>query len=165
MDPLFTRRSCRSFTDDPVTDEDVHAVLLAAMAAPTAVNARPWEFYLTRDTDLMARLAACSPYAHPATQAPVLVAACYYDDCTAPEYAQIDMAIACENLMVSAASRGLGTVLLGIAPEDDRMAAVKDVLDLPEHVRCFGLIPLGHPAHEAAPHGDDVWDRDRVHWL
>lgn len=165
MDPIYARRSCRSFTDEPVTEKDVRAVLQAAMAAPTAVNARPWEFYVTRDASLMERLASVSPYAGPASKAPVLVVPCYRDDCRAPEYAQIDMAIACQNLMLEAAARGLGTVLLGIAPESERMAAVKEVLALPEHVECFGLVPLGHPAHEAAPHGDDVWDEERVHRL
>lgn len=165
MDPVLSRRSCRSFTDEPVDDEDLEALLRAAMAAPSAMNGQPWEFYLTRDPALMERLAATSPYAGPAAKAPVLVVPCYREDCAASEYAQIDMALACENLMVRAEGLGLGTVMLGVAPEADRMEAVARELGLPAGVKAFALFPVGHPARTHAPHGDDVWDAGRVHWV
>ncbi len=84
-------------------------------------------------------------------------------DCTAPEYAQIDMAICCENLMLEADNLGLGTVLLGIAPEEDRMKKVKEILELPNGVECFGLIPMGYPKMKLPE--KNTFDEARVHYV
>jgi len=44
IDTIFKRRSIRKFTDQPVEKEKLVMLLEAAMAAPTAMNAQPWEF-------------------------------------------------------------------------------------------------------------------------
>ena len=43
-DAIFKRASVRRFTDDPMTDDEVRAVLRAGMAAPSGGNQQPWEF-------------------------------------------------------------------------------------------------------------------------
>jgi nitroreductase len=40
MDPVLSRRSIRSYTEQGLTEEDREALLSAAMAAPTAMNTR-----------------------------------------------------------------------------------------------------------------------------
>ena len=44
LETIMTRRSVRTFTDEPVTDVEIDTVLRAAMAAPSAHNGRPWRF-------------------------------------------------------------------------------------------------------------------------
>jgi nitroreductase len=44
IDVIFKRRSIRKFTEQPVEKEKLVLLLQAAMAAPTAMNAQPWEF-------------------------------------------------------------------------------------------------------------------------
>jgi nitroreductase len=41
---LKTRRSCRSFTDQPVPREVIEAAILAAGTAPNGANHQPWHF-------------------------------------------------------------------------------------------------------------------------
>jgi nitroreductase len=41
---IETRRSVRSFTDRPVSREDLETILGAAMLAPSAKNSQPWRF-------------------------------------------------------------------------------------------------------------------------
>lgn len=41
---LKTRRSCRSFTDQPVPREIIEAAILAAGTAPNGANHQPWHF-------------------------------------------------------------------------------------------------------------------------
>ncbi len=44
LETLFTRRSIRKYTSEPVSEEDLQTVLEAAMNAPSANNRQPWHF-------------------------------------------------------------------------------------------------------------------------
>jgi nitroreductase len=43
------RRSIRSFTDEPVSEEDLAMILEAARLAPSGENAQPWKFVIVKD--------------------------------------------------------------------------------------------------------------------
>ncbi|MBP3730525.1 MAG: nitroreductase family protein, partial [Mailhella sp.] len=69
-----------------------------------------------------------SPYASPAANAPAAFVICYRrEGLRFPEYADIDCAICAENIMLELEAQGLGGVMLGIAPIEDRMKAVADI--------------------------------------
>ena len=61
MDSIFHRVSIRKFQDKPVEPEKIEKLLRAAMAAPSAGNQQPWEFYLVTNRDLIQKLAATRP--------------------------------------------------------------------------------------------------------
>lgn len=46
---IRNRRSIRSFTTDPVTDEQIHVLLEAANQAPSAHNQQSWRFIVLRN--------------------------------------------------------------------------------------------------------------------
>jgi len=46
---IRNRRSIRSFTTDPVTDEQIHVLLEAANQAPSAHNQQSWRFIILRN--------------------------------------------------------------------------------------------------------------------
>ena len=48
MDAIFHRTSIRKYQETPVEPEKIEALLRAAMAAPSACNQQPWEFYVVR---------------------------------------------------------------------------------------------------------------------
>lgn len=81
----------------------------------------------------------------------------------APEYFEIDMSAAVENLLLQADALGLGAVWMGIAPDQGRMDAVRKVLDIPENLHAFALVPCGYPAEERAQ--EDRYDVNRVHYV
>ena len=53
MDSIFHRVSIRKFQDKPVEPEKIEKLLRAAMAAPSAGNQQPWEFYVVTNRDLI----------------------------------------------------------------------------------------------------------------
>ena len=59
--PLFSRRTIRKFTDQPVTEGMVRDLLEAAMAAPSAVAKDPWHFIVLRSRATIDQLHACLP--------------------------------------------------------------------------------------------------------
>ena len=131
-----------------VEDEKIEKLLRAAMAAPSAGNQQPWEFYVVTNSETLQRLAKTSPYAGCTATAPLAFVVCTKKECRMPEYAQIDVSAAIENLLLEADGLGLGAVWLGIAPLTERMDAVRDVLQLPEELDAFAIVPCGCPAQE-----------------
>ena len=163
MNSIYHRTSIRRYQNRPVEREKIEAILRAAMQAPSATNQQPWEFYAVTDQNRIRELSRVSPYAYPAEQAPVVIVPVYRKVCRAPAYAQLDLAIALENLWLETDSLGLGGVWLGIAPVEERMLAVERILDIPEELRAFALFPLGYPAEERQQ--QDRYDESRIHYV
>lgn len=162
MDTIFHRTSIRKYTNQPVEEAKVERLLRAAMAAPSAGNQQPWEFYVVTDRDTLIALAECSPYAEALTSAPLGIVVCCQAACRMPEYAQIDCSAAVENLLLEADALGLGAVWLGIAPLQERMDAAGKVLKIPEHLYVFSFVACGYPAEEKVQ--QDRYDKTRVHY-
>ena len=49
LDVIMSRTSIRSFTGDPVPQDQLETILKAGMAAPTAMNGQPWRFVVVTD--------------------------------------------------------------------------------------------------------------------
>lgn len=163
MNEIFHRTSIRKYQNKPVEDAKIEKMLRAAMAAPSAGNQQPWEFYLVKDSITLKKLSRTSPYASCAASAPVAFVACYRVDCKMPEYAQIDMSASTQNLLLEADALGLGAVWLGIAPLKERMDAVRAVLNIPENLEAFAIIPCGYP--EAVHPQQNRYDEQRIHYI
>ena len=63
MKELFHRTSVRKYLDKQVEDEKVEMMLKGAMAAPSAGNQQPWEFYVVKNKETIEKLSKTSPYA------------------------------------------------------------------------------------------------------
>ena len=95
---------------------------------------------------------------------PVQQEAVYHTEgLVAPSFAQIDMAIAQQNIWLETDEIGLGGVWIGIAPIEERMELVHKMLDLPENVKVFSMFALGYPA-ETRPQ-QDRFDPGRIHFI
>jgi len=57
FEAIHSQRAIRRFTDEPVTDDEVHKVLDAATRAPSASNTQPWSFVVVRDPERRRQLA------------------------------------------------------------------------------------------------------------
>ena len=110
MNSIFHRISVRKYEDRPIEKEKIMEILRAGMQAPSACNQQPWEFYVTDDKMLLQELSKTSPYAGLLADAPQAIITAYRKDCKIPEYAQIDMSIAMENMWLATDQIGLGGV-------------------------------------------------------
>ena len=162
MNTLYHRISVRKYQNRPVEREKTEAILRAAMQAPSAGNQQPWEFYVITNREKLEALSKASPYAGMAKDAPVAIVAAYRRDCMMPEYAQIDLSIAMEHIWLETDAQGLGGVWLGIAPIEERMKAVEEIVGMPDNLRAFAVFPYGYPA-ESRPQ-EDRYDASRIHW-
>ena len=51
INAIFTRRSTREFTEQPIESEKLHQILDAAMSGPCCVNARDWSFVVVTEKE------------------------------------------------------------------------------------------------------------------
>ena len=162
IEAIHGRRSIRSYTDEPVSEEDIEILLKAAMAAPSAGNQQPWHFVVIDDREVLDAIPEYHQYAAMLQEAPLAIAVCgdveeekhegfWVQDCSA----------AIENLLLAAHSRGLGAVWLGVHPDASRVRGLRKLLDLPDSVVPLAVISIGHPAEEKPP--TTYYSPDRVH--
>jgi nitroreductase len=162
LDAIFTRRSIRKYTDRAVPDELVLQLLRAAMAAPSAGNEQAWQFIVIRDRALLDAIPKFHPYAAMLKYASVAVLVC--GDLTLEKYKGYwvqDCSAATQNLLLAATAQGLGAVWTGVYPMEDRVAGMRRLLNLPEHVVPLSLVPLGFPAEQQGR--ADRFDQARIH--
>ena len=99
MNAIFTRTSVRQFEDREVEPEKIEQLLKAGFAAPSALNERPWEFYVITNKDKLQGLSKTSQYAKPLANAPVAVVICYNTSTLKSlDFVDINCAIAAENI-------------------------------------------------------------------
>lgn len=162
QDAIFHRRSIRSYTDIPVTDEQITRLLEAAMMAPSAGNAQPWQFIVVRDRERLAHIKEINPYAGMAEKAPVGILV--NGDLSLekhPGFWVQDCGAAVQNLLLAAHAEGLGTVWTGIYPLQDRVEGFSKLFELPEHIIPLAFIPIGQPAHQ--PKSEARFKLERIH--
>lgn len=167
MQNILSRKSVRSYTDQPVSKEQLDTLVRAAMAAPTGRDMRPWKFVVINDKEAMKALAEKLPYTKMLAEAPCAIAVCgdlsVTDDKGQPSTNwMFDCSAATENLLLAAEAMGLGAVWTAVYPYDDRLQPVKEALALPEHIVPLNLIPIGYPKGDPQP--KDKYDAANVHY-
>ncbi len=159
---IHTRRSIRVYEDKPVPEELVQQILTAAIYAPSAGNAQPWQFVVINDRKLLQQIPKVHPHAPMAEQAPLAILVC--GDLGMEKYPgnwPLDCAAATENLLLAAHALGLGGVWTGVYPDQGRMEGLGRLLGLPKDIMAHTLVVLGYPAEQ--PPTEDRHLANRVH--
>lgn len=150
LDLIFRRRSIRRFTSQKLSDELIQKLLEAAMAAPSAVNFKPWKFIVVDDESVLDALRRALPYGK--YNAPLAMVLCgdlralrkpigekfWIQDCSA----------ASQNILLAATAMGLGSVWCGVHPIGLIERPVRKALDIPDGVIPLNVIFIGYPDEE-----------------
>jgi nitroreductase len=150
------RRSVLRFTAQPVTDEEVAAILEAGRWAPSYINSQPLEFLVIRDPQTRGRMSGILRRITVAWQgfetAPVSIVV-IGDPNRDPRHLAEDGAAATQNLCLAAHSLGLATFWAGLHPGNNGRGTaesdLKAALGIPTEMQLISVIPLGHAAYEA----------------
>lgn len=147
LDLMYTRRSVREYTDEPVSDEQVETMLKAAMAAPSAQDLQPWHFVVVRKRKLLDKLAEVHKYAQMLKHAPLAIVVCGDQEISERHWVE-DTCAATQNLLLAATAVGLGGVWISLYPKRKHQKYVRDLLDIPDQVGVLCIVALGHPAEQ-----------------
>ena len=148
LELVRSRYSVRAYEPTPVEEEKLQLVLEAAILAPTAANRQPFRLIVIATEGREAELRRIYP-AKWFTQAPLVICACTIPDegwvrVDGKGYADVDVTIAMDHLILAARSLDLGTCW--IAAFDPAVA--RKVLGLPDDVEPVAFTPLGYPADQ-----------------
>ena len=163
LDNIFSRKSVRAYTDQPVSPEQVETLLRAAMAAPSGRNLQPWRFVVVTRQELKDQLAV--GFNKMIARAPVAIVVCGQttDAQGNPNHNwTADCAAATENLLLAAEALGLGAVWTACYPYEERMSPAREALGLPDDVTPYCIVPVGYP--EAPSQPKDKWQPDNIHY-
>ena len=146
MEAILKRRSIRQFTNQPIAQDDLNTLLRAAMMAPTARNCQEWEFVIVRKKETFQKIMHIHPYAKMLEQANCAIIVCGNTQREhAPGYWMADCGAATQNILLAATSLGIGSVWLGVYPNEERMNGLAKILNLPEYIKPLNIIALGYP--------------------
>jgi nitroreductase len=160
INTILARRSIRKYTDEPVSEEHITAMLEAAMSAPSGMNLKPWHFVVVSERERLDRLGATTKSWGMLKEAPLAVVVCG-DPAISEKYWDQDSIAALENLLIAVSMLGLGGVWLGCHPNPERVGPVREILGIPEPVVPIAVLSIGHPAEEKEPRTQ--YDGERVH--
>lgn len=157
---IFSRRSIRAYTDEPVSEADIQSLLEAGMAAPSASNRKPWHFVVVTEGVTLRALAAAHPYGKMLARASAAIVVC--GDPKVSTWWVQDCSAATENVLIAAAALGLGSVWLGCHGSPERERAIRGILSIPDSIGVLSLLPIGHPAE--SKEARTQYDVHRVRW-
>ena len=177
---ISARRSHRAYETTPITEEQLNAILQAAVESPSAVNRQPWHFTVVRNQDLLDKMNQAvweqMMKRDPEKRSPRFADSKFNVFYHAPtvifisgmpdnHYTPIDGGIAVENIALAAESLGLGSVILGM-PRDafagDQADAFRKALLFPEGWDFVIAIAIGVPTDTKDAH---IVKEDRVSFV
>jgi nitroreductase len=134
---IVGKRDTRSFSPEPVSDEDLHKVLQAGRMAGSAKNQQLNRIVVVTDPGDRAKLAECGRFAEWVASVPVMLVI------VVPKEGgrQFDIGRMAQNMMVTAHALGLASCPVTFHHED----CIRDLLGFPsDHDAQMG-VGVGHP--------------------
>ncbi|MDI9460529.1 MAG: nitroreductase family protein [Saccharofermentanales bacterium] len=170
---ILDRSTTRSFTEQPLDDDQLAALKNAALAAPTARNRQENRFLFVTNKDLLERvnqkvlelLAAEDGQTSLNRMKERGARSVFYDAplvvfiySKASKYAYLNAGIAVQNLALAAHSLGLGSCINGLctdALKTDVPGNLAAEMGLEPDDHCHIAIAIGHIAQDKEPHSFD----------
>jgi FMN reductase [NAD(P)H] len=160
-------RSIRSYTDQPVSDAMLEAIIRSAHSAPTSMNAQEISLIVVRDAERRARIAELAGGQAWVAQAPVFVAIVIdfhktelglrkagmtqlaHESMEGFGVAAVDAGIALGTMITAVESLGLGCVPIGGIRRNPQ--GMVDLLQLPPLTFPLVGLSIGHIAQDVEP--------------
>ena len=152
---IRTKRAVRQFTDQPLSEEVVRAILNAGRRSQSSKNSQPWSFVVVRDRATLKRLSECGTYAGHLAGAAMGVVLVAKAEPPAPDAAErqgwimFDLGQAAAYMQLAAWELGVGSCIATIyEPEKARV-----ILGVPAEMACDVALSLGYPAEQRPSQG------------
>ena len=163
LDAIFTRRSIRKFTGEPINEDDLRTILKAGFQAPSAHGFQPRDFVVVRDKGTIEKIAQFHKYGKMLPKAGCAIIVCG-DKKKQPEKGFLieDCSASIQNILLAAHGLGLGAVWCGLYSVTDLTEHMSKILGLPENIIPIGMAVLGVKDGEEEP--IDRYDESKVHF-
>lgn len=162
------RRSMRQYTGEELAQEQVVALMRAALMAPSSKRSNPWQFIVVDDKELLRRLSLCKAQASQFIADAALAIVVAADPLASDVWIE-DCAIAAAYVQLQAEDLGLGSCWVQVrerftASGQSSNDYVHEVLDLPLPLQVLCIIAIGHKGMQRKPFNEDnlQWEKVRL---
>lgn len=166
LDFIFTRESVRNYDSRKITKEDLDLILKASMQGPSCLNLKDYSFIVIQNKDTLVELSnLIGNTAKPLLNATLAIVVLMDDSRAykeAVDYDVLDSTIAAHNIMLAANALNIGSVMLGIYPQKERMEKIRSYFNLPSHIRANSIISLGYKVEKTV--GKNHFEENRIHY-
>jgi nitroreductase len=144
---IRTKRAVRRFTEQPLPEDVMHAILTAGRRAQSSKNTQPWSFVVVRDRARLKQLSECGMYAGHLAGAAMGVAVVTgiapegADQAEHQAWIMFDVGQAAAYMQLAAWELGVGSCIATIYEPEKARA----VLGTPQGMRCDLAISFGYP--------------------
>lgn len=137
---IASRHSTRSFKPDPVSREQLEAIVDAGRHAPTARNEQPWHFVVVAEAAARKRIAELTEGGGGfIAEAP----ACIAVFCKESKYFLEDGCIAAQTMLIAATALGLQSCWVA-GDKKPYAPAIANLLFAPPQMKLVALLAIGH---------------------
>jgi len=137
IDAILSSYSPRTFTTDPVSDNDIRQIIQCGIKAPSARNSQPWKFTIVKNPVL------CNNVISNITPGNIIIVI------SGPEAEQqalsvnYDCALATQNMFLAAHALGLGARIY-TGPISNVNNTLRKSLGITEGYRAVAVLRVGH---------------------
>ena len=147
LDAIRSRRSVRQYRDEPISENDLRAILEAGRWAPSGLNNQPWRFVVVRDPEVKNEIAEQTRYREIVRAAPVVIVVFLDLQSSYDQIKDCQGVGAClQNMWLATHALGLGGVWLGEILKNKEKVA--QILTTPETFQLMAVLAVGQPKHQ-----------------
>lgn len=166
-DLIKNRRSMRKFTDEELSQEEVVALLKAALMSPSSKRTNCWQFVVVEDKETLQKLSQCKQVASSFLAEAALGIVVLADPLASDVWIE-DTAVASIMIQLQAEDLGLGSCWIQVrerltadgTPSDEY---VRDVLDIPLQMQVLSIVAVGHKGMQRKPFNEEHLQWEKVH--
>ena len=147
-----SRYSCRKFSDRPVEEDKLTAIINAGLSAPTAKNVQPVKIWVIKSPEALEKIKSSAPFPW-IKNVPVVLAVGGTEDgvfvrpSDNRNFSDVDATIVATHIMLAVEAEGLGTTWVGYFD----VPKVKEFFPDMKDYDLVALFPIGYPAEDSMP--------------
>ncbi len=161
------RRSMRKFTGEELTQDEVVALLKAALMSPTSKRSNSWQFIVVDDKPTLELLSKCKEAGASFLKDAALGIVVLGDPLASDVWIE-DASVASIMVQLQAEDLGLGSCWIQVRerytatgmPADE---FVHGVLDIPLQLQVLSIIAVGHKGMERKPFDENHLQWEKIH--
>ena len=154
---IKNRRSMRKFTDEELTQDEVVALMKAALMSPSSKRSNSWQFVVVDDKEKLKELSHCKEQASSFIADAALAIVVMADPLASDVWIE-DASIASIMIQLQAEDLGLGSCWVQVR---ERFTATGMPSD--EFVQILSVIAIGHKGMERKPFNEEHLQWEKIH--
>ena len=157
----------RKFTEQELSQDEVVALLKAALMSPSSKRSNPWEFIVVDDRELLQKMSTCRELGSKfVADAPMAIVVC-----ASPEKSDVwfeDASIAALIIQLAAQDLELGSCWVQVynrmhTETETAGEYIRQLLNIPENLEVLNIVTLGYKNEERKPYDEEKLSYDKLH--